>query len=77
MLRAVVLTQYHRDGVRQTDGKTDRQTDGIAVASTAMRALRRTVKMKMLALMFIAANQTALTSSRRDYELLKLSIVFE
>ena len=42
MLRAVVLTQYRR----VTDGRTDRQTDGIAVASTAlaMRALRRAVK---------------------------------
>jgi len=43
VLRAVVLTQYRR----VTDGRTDRQTDGIAVASTAlaMRALRRAVKM--------------------------------
>ena len=40
MLRAVVLTQYRR--------VTDRWTDGIAVAYTAlaMRALRRAVKMK-------------------------------
>ena len=39
VLRAVVLTQYRR---------TDRQTDGIAVASTAfaMRALRRVLKME-------------------------------
>jgi len=39
VLCAVVLTQYRR--------VTDRQTDGIAVASTAlaMRALRRAVKM--------------------------------
>ena len=38
MLRAVVLTQYRR----VTAGRTDRQTDGIAVANTAlaMRALR-------------------------------------
>ena len=38
MLRAVVLTQYRL--------VTDRQTDGIAMASTAlaMRALRRAVK---------------------------------
>jgi len=37
MLRAVVLTQYRR----VTDRRTDGQTDGIAVASTAlsMRAL--------------------------------------
>ena len=43
VLRAVVLTQYRR----VTDGQTDRQSDGIAVASTAiaMRALRRAVKM--------------------------------
>jgi len=44
VLRAVVLslTQYRRVTNRQTDG----QTDGIAVASTAlaMRALRRAVK---------------------------------
>jgi len=42
VLRAVVLTQYRRVTDRQTDG----QTDGIAVASTAlaMRALRRAVK---------------------------------
>jgi len=42
MLRAVVLTQYRR----VTDGWTDRQTDGIAVASTAlaMQALRHAVK---------------------------------
>ena len=42
VLRAVVLTQYRR----VTDRQTDSQTDGIAVASTAlaMRALRRTVK---------------------------------
>ena len=43
---AVVLTQYRR----VTDGRTetDRQTDGIAVASTAlaMRALRRAVKIR-------------------------------
>ena len=40
VLRAVVLTQYRR--------VTDGQTDGIAVASTAlaMRALRRAVKRK-------------------------------
>jgi len=39
VLRAVVLTQYRH--------VTDGQTDGIAVASTAlaMRALRRAVKM--------------------------------
>jgi len=38
VLRAVVLTQYRR----VSDGQTDRQTDGIAIASTAlaMRALR-------------------------------------
>ena len=38
VLRAVVLTQYRR----ATDRQTDRRTDGIAVANTAlaMRALR-------------------------------------
>jgi len=43
MLRAIVLTQYRR----VTDRRTDRQTDGIAIASTvlAMRALRHAVKM--------------------------------
>jgi len=42
VLRAVVSTQYRR----VTDGRTDGQADGIAVASTAlaMRALRRAVK---------------------------------
>ena len=39
VLRAVVLTQYRR----VTDGRTDRQTDGITVASTAL-AKRRAVK---------------------------------
>jgi len=42
VLRAVVLAQYRR----VTDRRTDRRTDGIAIASTAlaMRALRRAVK---------------------------------
>ena len=43
MLRAVVLTQYRL----VADGRTDRQTDGIAVASIialAMRALRSVAK---------------------------------
>jgi len=46
VLRAVVLTQYRR----VSDGRTDGQTDGIAVASTAlaMRALRRAVKSNAL-----------------------------
>jgi len=46
MLRAVVLTKYRRVTDGQPDGRTDRQTDGIAVASTALavRALWRTVK---------------------------------
>jgi len=50
MLRAVVSTQYRRVAAGWTDGQTDRQTDGIAVASTvlAMRALRRAVKMSGL-----------------------------
>ena len=41
VLRAVVLTQYRH----VTDGRMDGQTDGIAIASTAlaMRALRRAV----------------------------------
>jgi len=44
VLHAVILTQYWRVTDRQTDG----QTDGIAVASTAlaMRALRRAVKIR-------------------------------
>jgi len=41
VLRAIVLTQYRR----VTDGRTDGQTDGIAVASTAL-AMRRAVKSK-------------------------------
>ena len=43
MLRAVILTQYRR----VTDRRTDGQTDGIAVASTAL-AMRRAVKIKYL-----------------------------
>jgi len=45
VLRAVILTPYRRVTDRQTDG----QTDGIAVASTAlaMRALQRAVKCKL------------------------------
>jgi len=44
MLRAVILTQYRHVTDRWTDG----QTDGIAMASTAlaMLALWRTVKMQ-------------------------------
>jgi len=46
VLRAVVWTQYQRVTDGQTDGRMDRQTDGIAVACTAlaMRALRHTAK---------------------------------
>ena len=42
VLRAVVLTQYRRVTDGRTDRPTDGQTDGIAVANTAlaMRALR-------------------------------------
>ena len=42
VLSAVVLTQYRR----VTDGQTDRQADGIAIASTALAipALRHAVK---------------------------------
>jgi len=43
VLRAVVLTQYRR----ATDGQTNRQTDGIAIASTAL-AKRRAVKIDRL-----------------------------
>ena len=44
MLRTVVLTQYRRVTYR----RTDRQSDGIAIASTvlAIRALRRAVKIE-------------------------------
>jgi len=44
VLRAVILTQYRR----VTDRRSDRQTDGNAIASTAiaMRALRRAAKIK-------------------------------
>jgi len=46
VLRAAILTQNQR----VTDGQTDEQTDGIAIASTAlaMLALRRFVKMKYI-----------------------------
>jgi len=42
VLRGVVLTQYRR----VTDGQTDRRTDGIDVANTAlaMRALRAAMR---------------------------------
>ena len=43
MLRAVVLTQYRR----VTYGRTDGQTDGNAIASTAL-AKRRAVKTRMI-----------------------------
>ena len=45
VLRAVVLTQYRRVTDGQTYRRTDRQTDRIPIASTAlaMRALRRAV----------------------------------
>ena len=46
MVRAVVLTQYRR----VTDRRTDGQTDGIAVANTAlaMRALRARLRLRVL-----------------------------
>ena len=48
MLCAVVLTQYRRvaDGrtARQTDRQADGQTDGIAIASTALAMLRAVKK---------------------------------
>jgi len=44
MVRAVVLTQYRRVTDGQMDRQTDGQTDGIDIASTALRALRRAVK---------------------------------
>jgi len=49
VLRAVVLTQYWR--------VMDGQTDGIAVASTAlaMQVLRRTVKTKLSQIIFYTA----------------------
>ena len=42
----LLLTLYVRSGYAVPDGRTDGETDGIAVASTAlaMRALRRAVK---------------------------------
>jgi len=42
-----VRSFWHNTGMWRTDRRTDRQTDGIAVASTAlaMRAMRRAVKM--------------------------------
>jgi len=55
VLHAVVLTQYRR----VTDGRTDGQMAGIAVASTAlaMRALRRAVikTVVFVSLYFMAA----------------------
>ena len=62
VLRAVVLTQYRR----VTDGQTDRQTDGIVVASTAlaMRALRRAVKTRHTA---STSTRSSLTFCVRRY----------
>jgi len=62
VLRAVVLTQYRR----VTDGRTDRQTDGIAVASTAlaMRALRRAIKRKNVT-QHVVVSCTLIMYSRR------------
>ena len=50
VLRAVVLTQYRRVTNRRTDRQTGRQTDGIAVANTALAmacnaSIARAVKM--------------------------------
>jgi len=61
-LRAVVLTQYRRVTDRQIDG----QTDGIAVASTAlgMRALRRAVKTEQYYNASVACNTRSLWQSR-------------
>ena len=41
LLRAIVLTQYRHVTDERMEGRIDRQTDGIAIASTAlaMRAL--------------------------------------
>ena len=64
MLRAVVLTQYRR----VTDRRTDGQTDGIAVASTAlaMRALRRAVKMIYFAVdLYLLATRSVINGRSR------------
>jgi len=59
VLRAVVLPQYRRVTDGQTDGRTGRQTDGIAVASTAlaMRALRRAVKSILKILSYLLSSR--------------------
>jgi len=44
VLHAVVLTQYRRVTDGQSDRRTDRQTDGIAVASTALAKQRTIIK---------------------------------
>ena len=64
MLRAVVLTQYRR----VADRRTDRQTDGIAVASTAlaMRALRRAVKNGIVYVYYIH-NDTPCSKSQNGF----------
>jgi len=54
VLRAVVLTQYRR----VTDGRTDGQTDGIAIASTAL-TMRRAVKTRTVNLSHYFGSFTA------------------
>ena len=65
MLRAVVLTQYRR----VTDRRTDGQTDGIAVANTAlaMRALRRAAKPTVLSL--LVSQQDGFSAARQNVSL--------
>ena len=65
VLRAVVLTQYRR----VTDGQTDRETDGIAVASTAL-AMRATALANAVRSLFIVNVYTAgaLWGMRLNYD---------
>jgi len=58
MIRSAVLIQYTRD--RQTDGRTDRRTDGIGVAYTRYSMLSRVKKEKART----ALNGTPMTELR-------------
>ena len=56
VLRAVVLTQYRR----VTNRRMDRQTDGVAIASTAlaMQALRHAVKNTIGLMLHLCTHKT-------------------
>jgi len=75
VLRAVVLTQYQR----VIDGHTDGETDGIAIASTAlaMRALRLTVRNRFFSITITAlhkkCNNTEIQTDKTETVVLSLT----